>query len=56
MIANLVLQAREIERVGGSKKKKIDLRIIAATHKKLYNLSVQGKFYEALFYRLKVFR
>ncbi|MBW2654560.1 MAG: sigma 54-interacting transcriptional regulator [Deltaproteobacteria bacterium] len=50
-----VLQEREIERVGDSKKRKIDIRIIAATHKNLYELTKQGKFREDLFYRLKVF-
>jgi len=50
-----VLQEREIERVGDSKRKKIDIRIIAATHKNLYALTQQGKFREDLFYRLKVF-
>lgn len=50
-----VLQQREIERVGDSKKRKIDIRIIAATHKNLYALTQQGKFREDLFYRLKVF-
>lgn len=50
-----VLQEREIERVGESKKRKIDIRIIAATNKNLYELTQQGKFREDLFYRLKVF-
>ena len=50
-----VLQEREIERVGDSKRRKIDIRIIAATHKNLYALTQQGKFREDLFYRLKVF-
>ncbi|MCP3871562.1 MAG: PAS domain S-box protein [Desulfobacteraceae bacterium] len=50
-----VLQEREIERVGASKKIKIDIRIIAATHKNLYDLTREGKFREDLFYRLKVF-
>ncbi len=50
-----VLQEREIERVGDSKKIKIDIRVIAATHQNLYELTRQGKFREDLFYRLKVF-
>jgi len=50
-----VLQEREVERVGDSKKIKIDIRIIAATHKNLYELTREGKFREDLFYRLKVF-
>lgn len=50
-----VLQEREIERVGESKKRKIDIRIIAATHKNLYEEIQQGRFREDLYYRLKVF-
>jgi two-component system response regulator HydG len=50
-----VLQEREIERVGDSKRRKIYMRIIAATNKNLYALTQQGKFREDLFYRLKVF-
>ncbi len=50
-----VLQEREIERVGDSKKIKIDIRVVAATHQNLYDLTMQGKFREDLFYRLKVF-
>lgn len=33
-----VLQVREIERVGESKKRKIDIRVIAAIHRNLYQL------------------
>ncbi len=50
-----VLQEREIERVGDSRKRKIDIRIITATHQNLYDLVKQGKFREDLYYRLKVF-
>jgi two-component system response regulator HydG len=50
-----VLQEREIERVGDSKKIKIDIRIIAATHKDLFQLTREGLFREDLYYRLKVF-
>jgi PAS domain S-box-containing protein len=50
-----VLQAREIERVGESRRRKIDIRIITATHRDLYGLVKEGQFREDLYYRLKVF-
>ena len=50
-----VLQEREIERVGDSRKRKIDIRIITATHKDLYAGVREGHFREDLYYRLKVF-
>jgi two-component system, NtrC family, response regulator HydG len=50
-----VIQEREIERVGESKKRKIDVRIIAATNKDLFSLVNSGDYREDLFYRLKVF-
>jgi len=50
-----VLQEREIERVGDSKKRKVNIRIIAATNKDLFGLVRNGNFREDLYYRLKVF-
>lgn len=50
-----VLQERELERVGESKKRKIDIRVITATNRNLYNLVQNGYFREDLYYRLKVF-
>ena len=50
-----VLQEREIERIGESIKRKVDIRIVTATNKDLYQLVGEGKFREDLYYRLKVF-
>lgn len=49
-----VIQEREIERVGGTQPCKIDVRIIAATNRKLYAMVQEGTFREDLFYRLNV--
>ena len=50
-----VLQEGEVERLGGTKVKKIDVRIITATNKNLEQAVVEGKFREDLLYRIKVF-
>jgi PAS domain S-box-containing protein len=50
-----VLQEQEFERVGGTKTIKVDVRIIAASHKNLATLSENGEFRQDLFYRLNVF-
>jgi DNA-binding NtrC family response regulator len=50
-----VLEEGEIERVGGTKTIKIDVRVIASTKKDLKEMVAQGKFREDLFYRLNVF-
>lgn len=49
-----VIQEKEVERVGGIKTKKVDVRILAATNKNLYKLTKEGQFRNDLFYRLKV--
>jgi transcriptional regulator with GAF, ATPase, and Fis domain len=50
-----VLQEGEIERVGGLKPIKVDVRMIAATHRDLDALVREGRFRADLFYRLNVF-
>ena len=50
-----VLQEREIERVGGTKPIRVDLRVIAASNKNLRKEVTEERFREDLFYRLNVF-
>ena len=49
-----VLQEKEITRVGESKPRKIDVRIMAATNRNLQQAIRDGKFREDLYYRLGV--
>jgi transcriptional regulator with GAF, ATPase, and Fis domain len=51
-----VLQEREIERIGGEKVIKVDLRIIAASGRELKKEVEKGNFREDLYYRLSVIR
>jgi len=50
------LQEKEIERVGGEERLKIDARVVAATNRDLEHEIKAGKFREDLFYRLNVMR
>ncbi len=49
-----VLQNNEIKRLGENVVRKVDVRIIAATHQDLSLMVRQGKFREDLYYRLSV--
>ncbi len=49
-----VLQERSFERVGGEKSLKVDVRVLAATHRDLQTEVREGRFREDLFYRLYV--
>jgi len=49
-----VLQEKEFERVGGTKPIALDIRLIAATNKKLSQAVERGEFRKDLYYRLNV--
>jgi formate hydrogenlyase transcriptional activator len=50
-----VLQEQEFERLGGTKTIKVDVRLVAATHRDLAKMVAGRQFREDLFYRLNVF-
>ncbi|MFJ3524786.1 sigma 54-interacting transcriptional regulator [Pseudomonas sp. NPDC090203] len=50
-----VLQEQELERVGDSQTRRVNVRVIAATHENLENAVKTGRFRADLFYRLNVF-
>ncbi len=50
-----VLETNTFRRLGSTKDTKVDVRLVAATNKELYQLSREGLFREDLYYRLNVF-
>jgi len=50
-----VLQEQEFERLGSTRTHKVDVRIVAATHRDLMEMVNRGEFRSDLYYRLNVF-
>jgi transcriptional regulator with GAF, ATPase, and Fis domain len=50
-----VLQTKELERVGGNQPVRVNVRLIAATHRNLEEMIAGGQFREDLWFRLNVF-
>ena len=50
-----VLQEREFERLGSTRTKQVNVRVIAATHRNLEEMIVEKRFRQDLYYRLNIF-
>ncbi|NNM50976.1 MAG: sigma-54-dependent Fis family transcriptional regulator [Pseudomonadales bacterium] len=50
-----LLQEKEVRRIGATQARKVDVRVVAATHRNLKQLAQESKFREDLYYRLNVF-
>jgi formate hydrogenlyase transcriptional activator len=50
-----VLQEHEFERLGGTRTMRVDVRLVAATHRNLEEMVAAGTFRQDLYYRLNVF-
>ena len=54
LLPQVVLQEREIERLGGDRSIKLNVRVISATNRNLQDMIDKGTFREDLYYRLNV--
>jgi DNA-binding NtrC family response regulator len=50
------IQEGEIRRIGSVESRKVDVRLICATHRDLQQLTTEGKFRQDLYYRINVMR
>jgi formate hydrogenlyase transcriptional activator len=50
-----VLQEQEFERLGSTRTEKVDVRLVAATHRNLERMMAENQFRSDLYYRLNVF-
>jgi len=51
-----LIETKEVQRLGGSKTHRVDIRIVAATHRDLDSMAVEDRFRRDLYFRLNVAR